>query len=175
MSALGDMLQMVLMGGRVARFHTRPTLKSESVAEHSYLVAWLVTMITVTPSANLLLACLAHDLPEYVLGDMPSPAKKRLGVRDAFRREEANLFAEASMPDYEALLTPKETEVLAFCDNFAGYLKCVYERQMGNALLKGAEANYRAYLYGIMEKAQHLDWAACNNLMKLDMEGVNHD
>lgn len=168
MSSAGKMLnqlQLVLAGGRVARFHTQPTLKCESVAEHSYLVAWLATIVAGSPSANLLLACLGHDLPEHVLGDMPSPAKKRLGLRDAFRREEALLYAAAELPDYEAQLTPKEAEVLKFCDNLAGYLKCVYERQLGNRLLMQVEANYLDYLHSSITDTQHLNALACRTLL----------
>ncbi len=167
---LTETLKMVLMGGRVVRFHTRPTIKPETVAEHSYLVAWLATMVAGEPSANLLLACLAHDLPEHALGDMPSPAKKRLDLREAFRREEASLFADAGMPDYEARLTESEAEVLAFCDNLAGYLKCVYERQMGNTLLDGSAVRYREYLWSTLEASKHLNHQACRTLINTVQE-----
>lgn len=174
MSTLQTQLQMVLMGGRVTRFHTRPTLKAESVAEHSYLVAWLATLITGSPSATLLLACLAHDLPEHTLGDMPSPAKKRLGLREAFRREEGLMFSAAGMPDYEASLTPMEAEVLSFCDNLAGYLKCVYERQMGNLFLENSASRYHEYLMDILGTAKYLDVPVCKNLLSF-IDRIHND
>lgn len=160
-------LEMVLKGGRVARFHTAPTIKCETVAEHSYLVAWLATLIVGAPRAELLLACLAHDLPEYVLGDMPSPAKKRLGMREAFRREEVSLYAAAGMPDYEAMLTPQECEVLKFSDNLAGYLKCKYEAQMGNTLLREMADRYHEYIYDMIKVTEYLD--------KPTIESILHD
>lgn len=158
-------LEMVLKGGRVARFHTAPTIKCETVAEHSYLVAWLATLIVGAPRAELLLACLSHDLPEYVLGDMPSPAKKRLGLREAFRREEASLFAAAGLPDYEELLTPQEAEVLKFSDNLAGYLKCKYEAEMGNTLLREMADRYHEYIYDMVQDAVYLDSSTLESIL----------
>lgn len=160
-------LQMVLKGGRVARFHTAPTIKCETVAEHSYLVAWLATLIIGEPRAELLLAALAHDLPEYVTGDMPSPAKKAMGVKDAFTRVERNLYAAAGMPDYESMLTPQELEVLKFSDNLAGYLKCKYEAEMGNTLLKEMADRYHEYLYDMVSDTEYLD--------KPTMESILHE
>lgn len=166
-------LEMILKGGRVARFHTKPVLKEETVAAHSFLVAWIATLVVgqgqsyVRPSAELLLACLAHDLPEYVLGDMPSPAKKFFpGLRAKFREEETNLFALAGMPDYESALTKTEAEVLSFADNFAGYLKCLYERQLGNTLLDNTIARYREYITTMLSVSAFLPVDFCNDLIK---------
>lgn len=151
-------LDMVLNGGRVTRFHTRVTLKPESVAEHSFIVAWIATILMGgKPRAELLLACLAHDLPEHELGDVPSHTKKRIpGLRDSFRQEEAIMFAAAGMEDYEAALTPLEAEVLSFSDNFAGYLKCLYEVRMGNQLLLDVADRYMEYILQTVGNSVHL-------------------
>lgn len=166
-------LTMILNGGRVSRFHTKSILKEESVAEHSFLVAWIATLVVshggllIRPSAGLLLACLAHDLPEYVLGDMPSPAKKFFpGLRDKFREEETNLFALAGMPDYESGLSAGEMAVVSFADNFAGYLKCVYERQMGNCLLDNTIMRYKEYIAAMLASSDHLPVEYCKSLMR---------
>jgi len=159
-------LNLILKGGHVVRFHTKPTLKEETVAEHSYLVAWLTTMVLPTlPRAELLLAALAHDLPEYVLGDLPSPAKKSMGLGDLYRREEDNLFRAAGMPNYEAILSAEEAEVLKFCDNLAGYLKCRYEAQMGNRTLNRVIDNYRDYINAQIENSVTLPKQRCELLM----------
>lgn len=158
---------MIQKGGRVTRFHTLPTLKPETVAEHSYLVAWLCTLLSPgqQPAAHVLLAALAHDLPEYDLGDMPSPTKIRLGVREQFRAEEAKLFAAAGLPDYEAMLTDAEAELLKFCDNMAGYLKCMYELSMGNTLLADTAKRYADYMATAVYKSEFLDKDACIDLL----------
>ena len=165
-NTLFSRLNLILKGGHVVRFHTKPTLKEETVAEHSYLVAWLLTLVMpTTPRAEHLLAALAHDLPEYVLGDLPSPAKKALGLSALYRKEEAILFEAAGMPDYEGMLTPQEAEVLKFCDNLAGYLKCRYEMQLGNRTLSAVVVNYRAYIDKQIEDSVHLPKEVCNLLM----------
>lgn len=166
-------LDMILKGGQVVRFHTKPTLKAETVAEHSYLVAWLATLVTEgNIRSTLLLAALAHDLPEYVLGDMPSPAKRSMKLGDLYREREANLFAGAGMPDYEGQLTPYEGEVLKFCDNLAGYLKCRFEAQMGNRTLAPTLRNYRTYLDFQIATSELLPQQLCRQM--LDYANTDH-
>lgn len=162
-------LDMILKGGRVARFHTKPVLKEETVAAHSFLVAWVCTLVEQprTPSALLLLAALAHDLPEFELGDLPSPAKRRLGLGAAYRAEETNMFRAAGMPDYEHELSKYEQEVLKFADNFAGYLKCVYELQLGNTLLLNTARRYNEYLQDQIQLSKLLPADRCYELLRL--------
>ncbi|WP_193175607.1 HD family hydrolase [Oricola nitratireducens] len=50
-----------------------------SVAQHSLLVEEIVARIVPSCTAQLRLAALLHDAPEYVIGDMISPFKKVLG------------------------------------------------------------------------------------------------
>ena len=50
-----------------------------SVAQHSLLVEEIAARIVPSCSAQLRLAALLHDAPEYVIGDMISPFKKVLG------------------------------------------------------------------------------------------------
>src|SRR6267378_8094848 len=57
-------------GGYTQRMHCIPTIHPQSVAAHSFGVAWWCWLLTAgNPSANLLLAALAHDLPEHEVGD----------------------------------------------------------------------------------------------------------
>jgi 5'-deoxynucleotidase YfbR-like HD superfamily hydrolase len=165
-------LEMVLHGGHVVRFHTKPTLKEETVAEHSYLVAWLIALMygDAVPRAELLLAALAHDLPEHVLGDMPSPAKISLGLRRVFREQEASLFEAAGMPDYEGMLDDGEDELLKFCDNMAGYLKCRYEAQLGNRHLHSIALRYREYLEDNIRRSTGFDKGRAMQLLLWAMQ-----
>lgn len=167
---LKGQMEMILKGGRVARFHTKPLVKEETVAAHSYLVAWLVTVVQypVTPRPELLLAALAHDIPEYVLGDMPSPTKKLVpGLREEFRRMEAVLFHEHGLPDYEGELGSEDARLLKFADNMAGYLKCVYELQLGNTLLRNTAERYRLYILESLDEPGHPCLAQCRALLDL--------
>ncbi|GAB4349551.1 MAG: HD family hydrolase [Oricola sp.] len=62
-----------------------------SVAQHSLLVEEIVARIVPSCSAQLRLATLLHDAPEYVIGDMISPFKKVLGGN--YKAVEARLEA----------------------------------------------------------------------------------
>jgi len=69
-------LHNVLPGGHVKRFHTVKTVGTQTVAEHSFGVAMLVTaMEQGKPSCKLLKAALFHDIAELVTGDTPAPTK----------------------------------------------------------------------------------------------------
>lgn len=139
------LLDLVLKGGRVTRFHTKSFLKAETNAEHSFLVAWVAWwMVGGTPTANLLMAALAHDLPEYLTGDVPSPVKRQLGgVLDGV---ESKVFAAAGVLPYTELLEGDEPKALKFADLCAGWLKCVYEVQLGNSTLAHTRTRYAEYM-----------------------------
>jgi len=60
-----------------------------SVAQHSVLVAEILTLLDPAAPARWQCFALLHDAPEYVIGDMISPFKAALG--DAYRQVEARL------------------------------------------------------------------------------------
>ncbi|MFZ2103390.1 MAG: HD family hydrolase [Oricola sp.] len=65
---------------RVARWNGQTSGNHAfSVAQHSLLVEEIVARIVPACTAELRLATLLHDAPEYVIGDMISPFKKVLG------------------------------------------------------------------------------------------------
>ncbi|QKV18461.1 HD family hydrolase [Oricola thermophila] len=77
---------------RVARWNGQTSGDhAYSVAQHSLLVEEIVGHIVPTCSAQLRLATLLHDAPEYVIGDMISPFKKVLGGN--YKAVEARLEA----------------------------------------------------------------------------------
>lgn len=62
--------------GGVKRFHTVPTIGTQTVAEHSFNVCMiLVDLCGNKTSTELLKAALFHDLPEVETGDIPATAK----------------------------------------------------------------------------------------------------
>lgn len=154
-------LNLVRQGGRVQRFHGKPLILQENVAEHSFYVAWVVTEYCreergELPSSKLLVACLQHDLAEAVTGDIPSPTKKALGS-EAFDAYEAEILVLHEMEDFVADLDARDTELLKFGDNLAGYMKCLQEIAMGNRFIERSLRNYHAYLTRQMSTVQHLD------------------
>lgn len=77
---------------RVARWNGQTKGKfGYSVAQHSVLVERLVQTNAPDLDQKWRLACLLHDGPEYVIGDMITPFKSALGP--AYKEIEANIEA----------------------------------------------------------------------------------
>ena len=75
---------------RVARWNGQTMGKwPYSVADHSVLVEEIFCMQNQAVSQRWKLACLLHDAPEYVIGDMITPFKQFLG--DYYREIEDRL------------------------------------------------------------------------------------
>lgn len=64
-----------LKAGLVARYHTTPNAVPQNIAAHSWGVMLIILRLHPNPPRALLVAALEHDMPEYVLGDVPAPAK----------------------------------------------------------------------------------------------------
>lgn len=61
---------------RLFRWHTHQLPISQNLADHSYGVALIISIMHPNPSVNLLKAALWHDLHESRLGDWPFTAKE---------------------------------------------------------------------------------------------------
>lgn len=140
-------LELIVKGGHVRRFHTLPTLTQETVGHHSYHVAWMCELISEgTPSAELLLAALQHDVAEHETGDLPAPAKRRLGIRKQFAAYESTIIQDHHGTDYSDLLSSAEVRTLSIADALAGLVLCVHERRLGNVYVEKARNNWNLYL-----------------------------
>lgn len=124
-------LKFIYEGGASKRYHTVDTHIKQDIAQHSFGVAWLCEYFTEeTASKNLIMAALAHDLAEHKVGDIPSPAKRALGIGKMFDEFEQRYMDEAGIPRYE--LTAEEEIILKYADITDGLLFCLRERTLGN-------------------------------------------
>lgn len=132
-----ELLQFITEGGQVIRYHTRPGIKPDTDAAHSFSVAMLCSILAgneqgrTTASVNLLMAALTHDLAEHKVGDMSAPAKRALGmsaILSAFELEELRKYE----LDYEQYLLDDERTILKLADCFDGMLYCCREAALGN-------------------------------------------
>lgn len=146
-------LEALRASGAVSRFHTVRLIAPETVAEHSFNVVNLVLALTdCRASRHLILAALTHDMGEYVVGDIPSPIKRRLPeqVRAEVARaeEEAIESLHPGLADRNILgtLTELESRILAIADVLDGLMKCIEELKMGNATITPIGLRYREYL-----------------------------
>lgn len=56
--------------GQVVRFHTFPGPVQQTIAAHSWGVAWIITEFHPSPSIVLIRAALEHDLEEHLTSDV---------------------------------------------------------------------------------------------------------
>lgn len=134
-------LEFFVAGGAVKRFHTVDCIREQTVAEHSFGVAWLVWALTEgRVSAGLIMAALAHDLAEARTGDVPSMTKRYASIGIQMAALEADARSGAGI---EFALTEEEQRMLDLADNLEGMLYCIRERQLGN---RGAELWYPRFL-----------------------------
>ena len=62
-------------GSKVKRWHTITNVKEQTVADHSWGVASIIIDIWPDASTSLITFALWHDIPEYIVGDVPVTAK----------------------------------------------------------------------------------------------------
>lgn len=139
MDDLYQQLLFITQGGLVKRYHTIPTVKEVTIAEHSYMVAWLCYQLWTEEHygypirATLLMSALSHDLAEQVLGDIPAPTKWNNETPAILTDQEQDLLCENNclFP-----INPDEADVLRMADSFAGMIECIKERGLGNLFVE---------------------------------------
>jgi 5'-deoxynucleotidase YfbR-like HD superfamily hydrolase len=149
---LGEKLNIIRDGAAVKRFHTMRTSRTQTVGEHSYGVAMLVTLVEPDCSVALLKAALTHDLHEQSTGDIPSPAKWRypeLAAAMAIAEERWEIAT-----GLRAQLTAHEVEVLKFCDYLELLIWAIEECRLGNEYAQLAVTNMEKVLNKMLMPTQ---------------------
>ena len=114
----------------VERVHTIQTIGNQTNGHHQYNVAMLALVFTNgKPSANLLKACLSHDIHEIVSGDSPSPIKWHGKLREALEELEKEFNDEHGL---RFDLTDQEKLVLKWADGIEFAFYCIDQIEMGN-------------------------------------------
>lgn len=143
-----ERVKLARSAGRVQRYHQHALLRPENVAEHTFgLVNLLMIMTDRQVTAKLIMAAMAHDMGEYVSGDIPSPVKHGMGkeARDAFNAIEDKAMHDIHGRDWEAL-TDWEYLLLKTADNLDGLFKCIDERALSNMGVVFIGDKYAEYL-----------------------------
>ena len=133
MSNMMNNLRFIANSSRVVRWHTSIVNHRETLGEHHAMVSQLVLLLFPDCSKETLAYAITHDVGELLTGDIPSPVKNALGIREqlsAIENGEGNPFA------YEASNVSKEghTQVLV-CDILARIMYLWLERRTGNVHL----------------------------------------
>lgn len=139
----------------VERCHTKPHLLRYSIGHHTQdlvtllVHCWKQDHDGQLPRAELLIAGLAHDKPELVTGDVPSPTKDLLGERleELDRRVEASLYGELDLTEIEQCY-------LRVADRFEIWLWCLEEIERGNRTFGPWEVTGRNKLESLIAKEE---------------------
>lgn len=124
----------------IPRWATVPTIHGQSVAEHSFHVAWIAGWLGGHSKSNtfdlarLLWAAIIHDDPEAVSGDIASPYKKDPAISKAIKAHEELMGY--GLWGVEGL-TPQEKVILKVADLLEALLFIHEERHIGNSTLGG--------------------------------------
>lgn len=136
-------LDLLLRGVQTRRFHTVPTIQTETVGHHSALVAGMLFLAYPDCSRNVLVHATFHDLAECETGDIPSPSKRAFVDRAALNQAEYRILQASNLN--LPVLTEVEERQLKVADILAGLATCLHERQLGNTLVKTAWQNFASY------------------------------
>jgi 5'-deoxynucleotidase len=111
--------------GQVRRYHAHPRLSvhGQTVADHAWGVAAIISLLHPAPSAELLSAAIWHDAGERWAGDLPYPAKcAEPAMATAHAAVEARLAAANGVP--QCKLSEIEARWLRFADRLESVLWC---------------------------------------------------
>lgn len=146
---LRNRLSFMRQGGETLRYHTWRKLTEDRVSQHTFNLLCLLTLLMVgmEPDRQLALmkAGLVHDTAEHLSGDMMSPAKRAMGIREIMHDYEMAALDEVHL-NFEVNLRTSEVRLLKLADYFDGCLHCIEEASLGNRRIHVAYDNFRTYL-----------------------------
>jgi 5'-deoxynucleotidase YfbR-like HD superfamily hydrolase len=169
--------EAIRRGGGVRRYHCYRVIAEDTVASHSWGVATIVDKLYGgNPPVHLLRAALYHDIAEYEVGDIPSPAKQALPEEGRKMLADWERAYEHSIGVHIDNLSEAESKVLKFADCYDGYTYCQEEAFRGNGMMLEVAQTYRRYLKGLKEffvtdGVIELSPSLCDNAIKL-LEGI---
>lgn len=120
--------------GSVERYHTWPTIRKQTVADHCYHVMRIYYEIFGIPSPEVTTYILFHDSPEVKYGDPPFPSKKdHPELKQVYSKLEKNYYLDMLGFDPESLISDEEKRFVKVCDLLEMWEFGVVERNMGNS------------------------------------------
>lgn len=152
--------KFIFDGGQSRRYHTMSVIKEQNIAEHSFGVAWFCELLTQgRASKNLIMAALSHDLAEHMVGDVPSPVKRELAVRDKFDEYELAHLRVAGLATYTDELFEGERITLELADMLDGMAYCVKERSFGNRRMDLVFERFHLYALRVVQTRKTMEEA----------------
>jgi Predicted hydrolases of HD superfamily len=127
-------LKLMRSAARIGRNHTVPTIRNQSVGEHTFGVMAILFEIGQGEEGfdlDLLQAALRHDVPESITGDVPAPAKWLYPeIEFGLRAAESQIMDNFQLKG--VALMPKQIRMLKFADLLELTIYSLEELDMGN-------------------------------------------
>jgi 5'-deoxynucleotidase YfbR-like HD superfamily hydrolase len=119
--------------GGVERYHTWPTLRKQTVADHCYHVLRIYYMLFGGPSAEVTCYVLFHDSPEVKYGDPPFPAKRNNPeLKRVYSELETDYYQDMFGFDHADIISDDEKIKVKVCDLLEMWEFGTVELNMGN-------------------------------------------
>lgn len=116
----------------VKRYHTKRVLREQTLGAHSFDMLTLLLVVYPECRKEVMLACIHHDLPELITGDIPAPIK-RADVMLAKRLDMLEVGIAHLYKDFN--LTEEEAAMLKWADRMELVLWCLEEYRLGNTFV----------------------------------------
>ena len=165
----------IIRSGHVTRWHMVRTTRSQTLAEHLYLVTMIALDIydgvyegksNPSDKMELLEWSLRHDTPELLTGDLPTPIKRRL---EAYFKEGQNPLDEledATCPKFKAAkeaVEGKAVERIVKLADLADAIAFLQEEgvnEHSKVIRNQTIARYKDYCYQSRQMYPELNWDA---------------
>ncbi len=119
--------------GGVQRYHTWPTIRSQTVADHCYNVLRIYYEIFGPPTPEVTTYVLFHDSPEVRYGDPPFPAKRdHPDLKRVYSALEKEYYLDMFGFDHSDLLDESDRIKVKVCDLLEMWEFGTVELRMGN-------------------------------------------
>ena len=141
-------------GGAVQRAHTIRHTGSYSNAEHSWGVAMLMWYFFQSDFKRLAIFALCHDVPECLVGDVPSTAKDS-ATQDGL---EDSINEEFGLPGLN-MMGIREHAILKLCDRLELYIWGKEQLALGNQYAMEIVSNLECVFDGEHAFGQKSHWA----------------
>jgi len=130
---LDKKLRYMRRAARVERYHTMPTVKPQSVGQHTFSAMALLDLCFPDARKEVWRAMLYHDAPECITGDTPATVKWRhTAIEDVLKSIESKISLE-----FQTVIeiTDEERQHCKFCDLMELVIFSIEEFDMGNKLM----------------------------------------
>jgi len=139
--------------GAVSRYHTWPTLKQQTVADHTWNVLRIYERLFGAPEPYIFQHILYHDAAEVITGDIPFEIKrKNKDFKDAYDEVEKSANEMLGLSRTLLGLAPLDAAKVKFCDLQEMAEFAIIEMEMGNRLARPIFDNIIKAQKALLEK-----------------------